>query len=203
MNTNNPQNRRAAIIGTAVAILFCNMLFLTVFFRSEGSGSFIPFIFFGIFGVVIIAFVVWRLAISYSRRRMGVPDITFSKESLQVGEKFTVNFHHTFNSDITVENIIIQLIYKETATYQQGTDTRTVTHKEVYESFAFPGGNYRAGHIISDVFNMQIPADGMHTFKVRRNQIQWFVRIEAIIPKLADFVEERELLVVPQLAATA
>ena len=200
MGTTKPQNRIVGIIVITTSILLCNLLIFTIFLRSEGSGSFMPFIFLGIFGLFIVLLVVWRLAIAYTRRRMGVPDITISKESLQVGEAFTVNFHHTFNNDITVENITIQLIYKETATYKQGTDTRTVTHEEIYESFDLPGGHYRAGHMVSDVFDMQIPADGMHTLKVRRNQIQWFVRVEAVIPKMVDFVEERELLVVPELA---
>ena len=201
MSANKPQNRRAVIIGVVGGILLCNIFIFTTFLRSEGGDSFIPFIFMGIFGLFIVAFIAWRLAVSYTRRRMGTPDITLSKESVQVGEAFTVNFHHTFNNNITIENISIQLIYKETATYQQGTDTRTVTHEEVYESFEMPGGDFRAGHMISDVFKMQIPADGMHTLKVRRNHIQWFVRIEAVIPKLIDFVEERELMVVPELAA--
>ena len=202
MNRNQPQNRTGVIIGTAVIILICNAFILFTFLGGRGGATIIPFIFFGIFALFIIFFAGWRLAIFYTRRRMGVPDIVLSKETLQVGEAFTLNFHHTFNNNITVERITVQLIYKETATYQQGTDTRTVTHEEVYEAFELPGGDFRAGHMISDVFNMQIPADGMHTFKVRRNLIQWFVRVEAVIPKLTDFVEERELSVVPQLAAS-
>lgn len=197
----NAKTNRALIIGAAVSILLCNVLFFVLFLEADDGASFIPFLFCGIFALFIVAFVAWRLAIAYTRRRMGTPDIMISKETLQVGEAFTVSFQHTFKNDITLEGITIRLIYKETATYQQGTDTRTVTHEEVYEAFELPGGTFRAGHIIADSFNMQIPADGMHTLKVRRNQIQWFVRIEALIPKLADFVEERELLVVPELAA--
>lgn len=183
-------------------VFSCIPIAMLAIFAADGEFSFFPIIILGFMGMVGIFVVAWGVAIYYTRSRMGVPDILLSKETLQVGEAFTLNFHHTFKNNMTIENIVICLLFRETATYQQGTDTRTVTHEEVFEEFAMPGGNFRAGHLISNVFNMKIPADGMHTLKVRRNQIQWFIRVEAMIPRLPDFVEEKEIIVLPQLAAS-
>ena len=180
-------------------IFSCIAFGITAVFLSGGDSG-IPLLIGGIMGTVGLLIIGWGAAIYYTRARMGVPDIILSKERLQVGESFTLNFHHTFKNNITVERINIRLIFRETATYQQGTDTKTVTHEETYEEFDMPGGDFRAGHMVANVFDMQIPSDGMHTLKVKRNYIQWFVRVEAVIPRLPDFVEEQEIMVLPLLA---
>ncbi len=149
-------------------------------------------------GLIMIGYAA---TVYYSRARVGKPDITISNSSLRVGEKFTVNLMHTFKRNVQLEGIVVQLVFKETATYQQGTDTRTVTHEDVYENFELPGGEYQAGQYIQETFIMQIPADAMHTLKVRRNRLEWFVRVKADIAKLPDYVDEYELTVLPEMAA--
>jgi hypothetical protein len=47
---------------------------------------------------------------------------------------------------------------------------------------------------------MQIPPDGMHSLAVRRNTLEWVVRLRATIPRLPDFIEEIQLNVLPELA---
>ncbi len=198
--TTSTQLTSSLILGL---FLICGALFsISIYFFSSGDAPVVPLIVGGIIGTIGLYMLVKAGLISYSRSRMGVPDIILSKERIAVGEEFTCNFHHTFQNNITIENIIIRFIYKETATYQQGTDTRTVIHEEIEQEFEMPGGDFRPGHMISDVFTLQVPPDGMHTLKVRRNQIQWFIRVEAVIPRLSDFVEEIEVIVLPELAVS-
>jgi hypothetical protein len=150
-------------------------------------------------GLLILAYAA---TIYYSRARIGKPEVLISNTNLSVGEQFTVNLMHTFKRNVQIDRLEVQLIFKETATYQQGTDTRTVIHEDVYENFELPSGQYQAGQTIQDTYTMQIPADAMHTLNVRRNQLQWFVRVRASIPKLPDYVDEYELMVRPELTVS-
>jgi hypothetical protein len=161
-----------------------------------------------LFGVVIalvfllpgIFILGYAATIYYSRARIGKPEVVISNTNLRVGEQFTVNLMHTFKRQVQIDRLEVQLLFKETATYQQGTDTRTVTHEDVYDNYELPDGQYQAGQLIQETYTMQIPADAMHTLKVRRNQLQWFVRVRASVPKLPDFVDEYELTVLPEMA---
>lgn len=195
----SPRTQPITQIAGGFIFSFISFAIMAVFLIS-GDDALFAILVTGCMGVVGLFIIFSGAAMYYTRSKMGVPDIVLSKESLMVGEAFTLNFHHTFKNNITVEGINIRLLFRETATYKQGTDTRTVTHEETFEDFELPGGDFRAGQMLANVYEMQIPVDGMHTMKVKRNQLQWFIRIEAVIPRLADFVEEREIIVLPQLA---
>lgn len=195
-----PKKSRQLAIGIAMVSFFI----LIIGFRAAGGEeSTINSVFFGIFGLVILFFAFSWGRTYYTKRRVGKPEITFSKTAVSVGETFTVDFHNTFNSDVNFENFIIKLIFKETATYQQGTNTRTVYHEEVVEEVNELGGNYSKGSFLSKQVDFKIPNDGMHTLSVKRNSLRWLVKFELDIPKLANFSEEREIQVLPQLVEEA
>ncbi len=197
--TNNNKTARIIILVIAGVIPFCVFPFIVM--ASGGDSPVVPILIFCLPAILlIIAGGIWFGIRQYSRSRFGKPDVLISKNELRVGESFTVQFAHTFANDITLEEIKIQLVYRETATYQQGTNTRTVTYEDVIEEYELPAGDYRAGHMAAENYTMRIPPDGMHTLRVRRNLIQWFVRVKAGIPKLPDYVETFELTVIPELA---
>lgn len=162
-----------------------------------GNGDVVFSIFGGVFVLIGVAMLAWGGMSYYTRFRVGKPEITISEQMLRVGETFTVDIFHSFKSNIQVENIRLQLLFRETATYQQGTDTRTVTHNHVIADFEEPGGHYQSGHLFQQSYSLQIPPDSMHTLKVRRNKLEWFVRFSMKVPRLPDFNEEYELEVVP------
>lgn len=147
-------------------------------------------------GVGILGFALFSY---YTRFRIGRPEITISEQTLRVGESFTVSYLHSFNRNVQVDGIRVALIFKETATYQRGTDTTTVTHDHIIAEFEEPGGRFQAGHLIQQSYDLQIPPTGMHTLKVRRNKLEWFVRFQMNVPKLPDLVEQFELDVLPVL----
>lgn len=157
-------------------------------------------VFGGVFVLIGVGLLLWGGMSYYTRLRVGKPEITISEQMLRVGESFTVNLYHSFQRTVQVENVRLELIFRETATYQQGTDTRTVTHNHIIAEFEEPGGQFQSGHIIQQNYNLQIPPDSMHTLKVRRNKLEWFVRFSLKVPRLPDFVEEYELEVVPVMA---
>lgn len=157
-------------------------------------------IFGGVFVLIGLGILLFGGLSYYTRLRIGKPEITISEQMLRVGDSFTVSILHSFKSSVNVENIRLELVFRETATYQQGTDARTVTHNHVIAKFEEPGGHFQAGHLIQQNYDLQIPLDGMHTLKVRRNKLEWFVRFTMKVPRLPDFSEEYELEVVPVIA---
>ncbi len=137
----------------------------------------------------------------YTRFRVGKPEVQISQDTAVLGDAISVNFHNTFNRDVNVDTFAIKLIFKETATYQQGTDTRTVSHEEVIEEFNTIGQRFSAGSFLAESAELTIPRDGMHTVDVRRNKLQWFVRFEMDIPKMTNFTDDYEIKVLPELVS--
>ena len=172
-------------------------IFVVMGINDEDTNS---IVFGSVFVLIGLGIFLFGALSYYTRFRIGKPEITISEQMLRVGDSFTVNLFHNFKSGIQVDNIRLELVFRETATYQQGTDTRTVTHNHVIAEFEETGGPIQAGHMLQKSYNLQIPRDSMHTLKVRRNKLEWFVRFSMKVPRLPDFSEEYELEVVPVMA---
>lgn len=157
-----------------------------------------------IFGLLVAGLGGWLLFAStrtwWMRRRVGSPELLIDKTELKVGESFSVAFNNTFPRSVSLTTLQIQLLFKESATYQQGTDTRTVHHEEVIDERELPGGQYTAGSFLAESFTLQIPPDAMHTLDAYRNKLRWLVKVKMVIPSLKDYEDEVELLVLPALA---
>lgn len=152
--------------------------------------------FFFLFTLAMWAFVI----LGFVRRRYyGAPDIAISKPQVGVGEEFAMSYRHEFRRNIPVRQYIFRLIMRESATYQRGTDTVTVTHDLKIDEFGYPPQTFSRGHVIQDQWNVKIPPTGMHTFSARRNKIQWFLQIEIDGPGLLDIKREYEVIVSPQV----
>ncbi len=156
-------------------------------------------IFAGLFVFIGLAILGFALLNFYTRIRVGKPEILLSKSTLGVGESFSVSYMHSFSRSVTVEDIRLKLIFRETATYQQGTDTRTVTHDHVIDERIEAGRAFQSGSLINQTYEFQVPADGMHNLDVRRNKLQWYLIMTMRVPRLPDFVEQLELNVVPEI----
>ncbi len=152
-----------------------------------------------IFLLAGIGVLIYVALSSYTRFRVGEPEISISTQTLHVGEPFTVSYYHQFKNAIKLDSIRVELIFRETATYTRGTDTKTVSHNHMIAEFEEPGGQFQAGHIIQRNYNLQIPPDGMHTLKVHRNELEWIVNFVMKVPRLPNFTEEFELNVIPVL----
>lgn len=159
------------------------------------------------FGAIAFSFfffmftlILWAIVIVGMIKRMyyGAPDIAISKMQVGVGEVFSMAYRHEFKRNIPVNEYIFRLIMRESATYQRGTDTVTVTHDHKIDEFGYPPQTFARGHVIDDQWQVKIPPTGMHTFEARRNKIQWFIQIEIDGPGLLDIKREYEVKVAPQ-----
>ena len=178
----SPESMGAGILGVGITAL------------STLAGC-LPFLL--VFGAIIGYIIYYQRA----RAKVGKPTVILPT-TLRVGEKFDVQYNHTFNQQITCEKFSVQLIFEERATYSQGTDTRTVTHEQIIAETGFAARVFQPGDMIADSLACQIPREAMHTLKAPRNVLRWVVRLKLVIPKSPDYQDEYEINVLPELAST-
>ncbi len=170
--------------------------FATIMIKTDGPGFMLIFIL--PFIAIGLGLSGWGILQIYSESRVGSPEATISNDSLRAGENFTFTCQQIFKSGTTVDYILIQLIMKEKATYRRGTNTHTVTHTIVADEFKHLGRSFYSGEIFYDDRTLQVPADAMHTFKARRNTIEWFVKLQIAIPRWPDIEHEYAVTVLPE-----
>lgn len=180
------------IIGSIV------LLAVSSVFREQNAGPIIMGLIFGGFALFLAVGAGRQMLTNY---RVGKPQVMLSHETAVLGDTINIDFDNTFNRSIDIDRITGSLIFKETATYQQGTDTRTVHHDHLIDSRETMGGHFQSGSFVSERYEFQIPRDGMHTLKVRRNSLRWLFIIEMHIDKAPNFKKEYEIQVLPQLSA--
>ena len=164
-------------------------VFITLLSTVAGCSPFLL-----IFGAIIGYIIYYKRA----RAKVGKPTVTLPT-TLRVGEKFDLQYHHTFNQQITCEQFSLQLVFEEQATYSQGSNTRTVTHEQVIAETGFPARIFQPGDMIADSLAWQIPREAMHTVKAPRNVLRWVVRLKLVIPKSPDYQDEYEINVLPEI----
>lgn len=154
----------------------------------------------GLFVLIGLAIMIGGLLTLFSRFLVGEPEIMLSKQhDLAVGETIRINYTHSFRRRVLIEKLSINLIFREKATYQQGTDTKTVTYNDIIDFYEEPGHHYESGELIQGSHEFQIPVHGMHTLKVRRNELTWILQFKLEVANLPDYVDEYELTVLPQV----
>ena len=179
------------------------VIFLIIMSNLTESPTLADNIFFIIFGLGILGFAVVQLRKMYTNYRVGKPEVLISKTTAVLGDKIHVDFSNTFRQSVNVQKMSAKLIFKESATYQQGTNTRTVHHDEVIQEFETMGGQFRPNSFYSEQFEFQIPRDHMHTLNVNRNRLRWLIQLEMEIPRMANFNQEYEINVLPELTKAA
>ncbi len=132
-----------------------------------------------------------------ARARVAPPEVAVSTTTPRVGEIFTLDYRQTYRVSTQVQLIRMSLILRESATYQRGTDTVTVTHDHFVQTYDLPERQMSAGETFQDRRQFQIPPLGMHTFVANRNKLNWFLKVTVTIPGWPDYEEEFSLTVPP------
>jgi hypothetical protein len=171
-------------------------LFWTFMAWRSGGGMMalfgIPFI---LIGIAMIVGSFWRVIAGI---KVAPPKISISKDRCHLGERIGVVYEQAFRMPSEVLDSRIELVFRESATYQQGTDTRTDTHEVVPDFFDGPIKNFEAGELVRESGTLNIPVDGMHSFVDKHNKLQWFVRVKVDVQGWPDQVEEFEVTVLPE-----
>lgn len=156
-------------------------------------------LFISLFVIIGIILMIYAGMSYYTRFKIGKPVFNISHTEARLGDEITFSFNHTFPRNVNINWMKTHFILRETATYQRGTDTVTLTENNIIDEQEEPGFNFQNGQILSKAYTFTIPEDSMHTLKVRNNALQWFIKFEADISSLPNFVEEFEILVLPEV----
>ena len=159
-------------------------------------GLLVPFVVVGVGGVALF---VRSVVLSTS---VGPTHVEISDHPLVPGRRYDVRLGqggaHLFRS------IDLGLEMEETATFRQGTDTRTqriVVRRVPVSGWQLvqpvPGGIFEAR------VPLTIPADAMHSFSSENNAVQWRIVVRAQPDRWPEFIRVFPVVVIPVTAAGA
>lgn len=148
-----------------------------------------------------LALLGWAALPLIAGAKVSRPEVSVSSTTLRVGEPFTLTYQQSFKSGADVGRILMQLIFRERATYRRGTDTVTVTHDWLMQQFETPPRRFEAGETFNDRRTFKIPEDAMHSFAANRNSLQWFIKVTVEMSGWPDFNEEYPITVLAEKAA--
>ena len=193
--SSSSQAGRGCILGFALFWLGFSVLWTVMAWRSgAGFGALfgVPFI---LIGVAMIVGAFWRTIASV---KVASPTVHVSKEMVRMGESFSVTYEQSFRMPSDVLDSKVELIFRESATYQQGTDTRTDTHDEIVDFFESPAKRFERGEKSHESGTFKIPPDAMHSFDQPKNKLLWIVRVHVDVKDWPDITEEYEIQVLPE-----
>ncbi|MEM8535215.1 MAG: hypothetical protein AAGF95_30535 [Chloroflexota bacterium] len=178
--------------------LFWNTITWVVFgtaWATQGLGSIWWGVIFVLVGLVLLFFFVRQLAISL---RFGPGKLIISTWPLCIGSEAEVRFVRNIRGSATIERLEARLVCTEVATYQVGTDTRTV-RETVWEE-TLPAAMMMPGSSMMDAtWHVHIPKDAPPSLSVRRNQIVWSVEVKAYVANFPDTTSSFTLVVRPEV----
>lgn len=156
-------------------------------------------------GLGIMGVGGWRLLIrpSLVRRHFARPMASIEPSLVQVGTRIRVRYEQQVRADVETRGFVMQLVLRERATYQRGTNSYTVVHDGIIDAYEQAGRRLVAGETIAEDRTFTIPRDGMHSFGARHNKLIWLIRVMIDAPNAPDVLEEIEFVVAPTVDSEA
>ena len=154
---------------------------------------------FVVVGLGMIGRGVWGLIIKPSLvgRHFGPPTGSVQPMLASVGGSVRARYERPVRANVEIRRFAIQLVLRESATYRRGTNTYTVTHDAVIDTYEVPARRLVAGETIAEDRIFRIPRDGMHSFDAPRNKLVWLVRILIDTPNAPDVADDLVFVVAP------
>ncbi len=150
----------------------------------------VPFVAVGVWGVVLFVRAV-ILATS-----VGPTQVEISDHPLVPGASYDVLLGQGGASVFRSIDMVMEM--EESATFRQGTDTRTQRMVVRRQSVArwqrvqpVPGGRFEARVVVT------IPVDSMHSFASENNAVQWRIVVRAIPDRWPEFTRVFPVVVFP------
>ncbi|MGI9457102.1 MAG: hypothetical protein ACR2NU_11120 [Aeoliella sp.] len=167
----------------------------------------------GLVGVWLAFHLVREL---WERRGIGVTQIEISDHPLALGGEYQAHLLQTGKMEL--RTLSVHLVSEEVASYQQGTDSRTLV-ETVYdqEIQSWRGLALVPGEPFEAQWSFSIPETAMHTFRSPHNEVQWLIIVQGItsrgqklarrfplsVPPPTTSPSRTELLAAGELAQTA
>jgi hypothetical protein len=150
-------------------------------------------------GLAMIYFFVRELLVVTG---VGPTQLEISDHPLQPGHIYQV--YVSQGGRLTINALALSLVCDEVATYRQGTDTRT-EHCRVFARKLFERERVELlpQQAFEEQFDLEIPAECMHSFKADHNEVRWRLLVRGDIAGWPPFERNFPIVVIPQLAGKA
>lgn len=158
--------------------------------------SLIPFI-----GVSVWAtYYLWQLLRLHTG--IGPTSVEVSDHPLLPGQDYQICLTQT--GRLNVDVLEVRLVCEELATYKDGTDVRTETHR-VYNQSLMRATEFsiEPGIPFEQEFRLSIPEVGMHSFQGRQNAIHWRIHVHGEADDWPAFYRSFPLVVYPPVSDLA
>jgi len=185
-------SRVGTAIGSWFFALIWNAISWTIGYFAFRDFNWFALVFISIFLLVGVATILFSI---YSTLQLWNPRTTVvcSQRNLYAGSEFEISWLHQRKSSSIVE-LSIELEGEESATYRQGTTTRTdksVFFKQTVVKTSEPTE-------VCDGFRLVcLPEDTMHSFQGLRNTVTWYVRVHGKIRFWPDMLDVLSITVYP------
>jgi hypothetical protein len=186
-------SRVTVALGTWVLALFWNGICGSIaYFGSRNGMPIFAMVIVGVFlalGVAILIGAVYKTL----QLLNPVTTVVCSQRFLYPGSEFEVSWFQKGNvSRIKLFKLILE--GEESATYRQGTSSRTETKKFVEKVIVETGDH----STMSRGFELvTLPEDTMHTFRASRNTIRWYIQVRGSIAFWPDMDDRFEIVIYP------
>lgn len=145
----------------------------------------------------VVTFLINRAAVM----RLGRPVMRASSDRLRPGEILDLAFALRVRWDTAISHMIIGLVRREVAILTSPSPPNIpFVHEDVADKVDWPGRRLRRGDVIDERLSFKVPAD-MHSFRTKRNVIEWLVIVKIGIPKWPDLTAVYEVTVLPEVAS--
>lgn len=170
--------------------------FVTGGLFGPGKIEWIPFLIlipFMLVGILLVGFFIRQLLITTG---VGQTFVEISDHPLFPGERYDLLVSQA--GRLQINSLVVLLVCEESATYRQGTDTRTETRR-VFEQELFRRENFEIhrGLPLEERFQMEIPAGMMHSFKSDHNEVDWKVVVKGDVARWPDYERSFPVVVYP------
>ncbi len=185
------------LIWNGLVLLF--FYFVTGGFFAEGEVEWIPFIFLVPFAIVGIFFIGYFIRLLLITTGVGQTFVEISDHPLFPGEGYDLLVSQS--GRLRMNSLSVLLVCEESATYRQGTDTRTETRR-VYEEELFRREKFdiHRGMPLEERFHVDIPSGMMHSFKSEHNEINWKLVVKGDVVRWPDYERSFPVVLYPGLS---
>ena len=190
-----------ALFGTLAFCVIWNGLvsvFVVIVVRSHVAGSpdwfwtilIIPFV---LIGLGAIGVLFRQLLVTTG---IGPTLVEISNHPLEPGGQYRLFLSQS--GRLTINTMRVSFVCEETATYRQGTDTRTET-QEVYrqEILRREGFDIQSGLPFEAELDLNVPKGAMHSLKAAHNEITWALAVEGNVAGWPDYKRSFPVVVCP------
>jgi Protein of unknown function (DUF3592) len=191
-------SRVGSAIGAWIFSIIWNAIAWTIGYFVFQDHQWFAMIFIGVFMIVGIAAIMGSI---YCTLQIFNPrtSVVCSQRNLYAGSEFEISWLHQRNTS-SISELLIELVGEESATYRQGTTTRT--DKKAFFKQTIVQTNEPTE--ISNGFRLvSLPVDTMHSFQGARNAIVWRISVQGKIRFWPDIHDEFSITIYPPPATGA